>query len=104
MSLEGWIWYMFRDSWISALKKRNSPSRYSAGRFHPYGSSLKRPAMWLSSTRRGKRECALVSIETYACMSGDYDAEMARVEEANQEYQAKRRADRRAKKNGAADM
>lgn len=55
-------------------------------------------------TRRGKRECALVSIETYACMSGDYDAEMARVEGANQEYQAKRRADRRAKKNGAADM
>ena len=55
-------------------------------------------------TRRGKRKCALVSIETYACMSDDYDAEMARVDEARREYQTKRRADRRAKKNGAADM
>lgn len=54
-------------------------------------------------TRRGKRECALVSIETCACMSDDYDAEMERVEEANREYQAKRRAVRRVK-NGTTDM
>ena len=26
-------------------------------------------------TRKGKRECALISIETYACMSGDYHVE-----------------------------
>ena len=55
-------------------------------------------------TRRGKRECALVSIETYACMSGDYEAEMARVEAASREYREKRRAARRENRNGTQDM
>ena len=40
-------------------------------------------------TRRGKRECALMSIETYACMSDDYEAEMARVKALSQEYREK---------------
>ena len=55
-------------------------------------------------TRRGKRECVLISIETYACMSEDYEAEMARVKALSQEYKEKRRAARRAKRNGTDNM
>ena len=55
-------------------------------------------------SRKGKPECALMSIETYACMSEDYEAEMARVEAASREYQAKRKAARGAKRNGTQDM
>ena len=40
-------------------------------------------------TRRGKRECALMSIETYACISEDYEAEMAKVKALNREYREK---------------
>ena len=31
-------------------------------------------------TRRGKRDCAIMSIETHACMSGDYERTMREVE------------------------
>ena len=41
-------------------------------------------------TRKGKRECALMFIETYACMSDDYEAEMARVKALSQEEGEKR--------------
>ena len=33
-------------------------------------------------TRRGKRDCAIMSIETHACMSGDYERTMREVEDA----------------------
>ena len=55
-------------------------------------------------TRKGKRECALMSIETYACMSEDYEAEMAKVKALSREYREKRKAARRARKDGAEDM
>ena len=55
-------------------------------------------------TRRGKRECALMSIETYACLSEDYEAEMARVEAASLEYREKRRAARKVKNHGTEDL
>ncbi len=55
-------------------------------------------------TRRGKRECALMSIETYACMSEDYEAEMAREKALSQEYREKRKAARRARKDGAENL
>ena len=47
-------------------------------------------------TRRGKRDCVMMSIETYACMSEDYEAVMANVKAASQEYREKRMAERRA--------
>ena len=40
-------------------------------------------------TRKGKRECALMSIETYACISEDYEAEMAKVKTLSREYREK---------------
>ena len=47
-------------------------------------------------TRRGKPECALMSIETYACMSEDYEAEMDKVKALSREYREKRKAARRS--------
>lgn len=55
-------------------------------------------------THRGKPDCVMMSIETWACMSEDYGAVMASVEAASQEYREKRRADRRAKRNGTSNM
>ena len=48
-------------------------------------------------TRRGKRVCALMSIETHACLSDDYEAEMAEVEREAQAYREKKKAGRRRK-------
>ncbi len=48
-------------------------------------------------TRRGKRVCALMSIETHACLSDDYEAEMAEVEREAQKYREARKANRRRK-------
>ena len=55
-------------------------------------------------TRRGHRICALTSIETHACLSGNYEAEIAEVERISREYREKRRAARRIKQNGAEDI
>ena len=55
-------------------------------------------------THRGKPDCVMMSIETWACMSEDYGAVMASVEAASQEYREKRRAARRIKQNGAEDI
>lgn len=46
-------------------------------------------------TRRGNRICALMSIETHACLSSNYEAEIAEVERISREYREKRRAARR---------
>ena len=43
----------------------------------------------------GKRICALMSIETHACLSEDYEAEMAEVEREAQAYREKKKASRR---------
>lgn len=48
-------------------------------------------------TRHGKRVCALMSIETHACLSDDYEAEMAEVEREAQAYREKKKASRRRK-------
>ena len=55
-------------------------------------------------TRRGKPDCDMMSIETYACLSDDYEAVMANMEAASQEYREKRMAERRAKQNGTSNM
>ena len=55
-------------------------------------------------TRRGKPDCVMMSIETWACMSEDYGAVIESVEAACQEYREKRRANRRAKRNGTSNM
>ena len=62
---------------------------------------LKTPGHVVFFTRRGKRDCAIMSIETHACLSGDYEKTMREVEEAA----AARREEQKAKqreKGGAA--
>ena len=49
-------------------------------------------------TRRGKRECAIMSVETHACLSGDYEKTMREMEEATEAWREERRARRKAKR------
>ena len=49
-------------------------------------------------TRRGKRDCAIMSIETHACMSGDYERTMREVEEAATKWRAERKTHRQQAK------
>ena len=64
---------------------------------------LKTPGHVIFFTRRGKRDCAIMSIETHACLSGDYEKTMCEIEEAaaawREEQKAMRRARREARKN-----
>ena len=54
-------------------------------------------------TRRGKRDCAIMSIETHACLSGDYEKTMREVEEAAAAWREEQKAKRRAKKEAQHD-
>ena len=54
-------------------------------------------------TRRGKRDCAIMSIETHACLSGDYEKTMREVEEAAASWREEQKAKRRAKKEAQHD-
>lgn len=54
-------------------------------------------------TRRGKCECALMSIETHACLSGDYEKTIREVEEATAAWREEQKARRRAKKEARHD-
>ena len=49
-------------------------------------------------TRRGKRDCAIMSIETHACMSGDYEKTMREAEEAAAKWRAERNTRRQQEK------
>lgn len=49
-------------------------------------------------TRRGKRECAIMSVETYACLSGDYEKTVREMEEATETWREERRARLKAKR------
>ena len=46
-------------------------------------------------TRRGKRVGAMTSIETHACLSGDYEKTMREVEEAAVAWREERKAKRK---------
>ena len=54
-------------------------------------------------TRCGKRDCAIMSIETHACLSGDYEKTMREVEEAAAAWREEQKAKRRAKKEEQHD-
>ena len=49
-------------------------------------------------TRRGKRECAIMSIETHACLSGDYEKTMNEVEEVAAAWRAEQKARRKERR------
>ncbi len=51
-------------------------------------------------TRRGKRVGAMTSIETHACLSGDYEQTMCEVEEAAAAWHEERKAERKRKHGG----
>lgn len=54
-------------------------------------------------TRYGKRDCAIMSIETYACLSGDYEKTMREIEEAAEAWREEQKALRRARKEAQRD-
>ena len=48
-------------------------------------------------TRRGKRVCTMMSVETYACLSGDYEKTLNSIDREAAAWRAERRAKRRAR-------
>ena len=65
---------------------------------------LEIPGHVIFFTRRKVRVVALMSIETHACLSNDYEAEMAKVEEAAHTYREERKAARRGRRHEQTDM
>ena len=51
-------------------------------------------------TRRGKRVGAMTSIETHACLSGNYEKTMCEVEEAAAAWHEERKAKRKRNRGG----
>ena len=56
---------------------------------------LETPGHVIFFTRRKKHIAVLMSIETHACLSNDYEAEMTKVEEAARAYREEKKAARR---------
>ena len=56
---------------------------------------LETPGHVIFFTRRKKHIAVLMSIETHACLSNNYEAEMAKVEEAARAYREEKKAARR---------
>ncbi len=66
---------------------------------------LETPGHVIFLTRRKAHIAVLMSIETYACLSNDYKAEMTKVEEAARAYREERKAARRRRSGSEqADM
>ena len=68
---------------------------------------LKTPGHVIFFTRRGKRDCVIMSIETDACLNGDYEKTMREIEEAaaawREEQKAMRRVGRKARNDSHKD-
>jgi len=56
---------------------------------------LETPGHVIFFTRRKKHIAVLMSIETHTCLSNDYEAEMAKVEETACAYREEKKAARR---------
>ena len=56
---------------------------------------LETPGHVIFFTRRKKHIAVLMSIETHACLSDNYEAEIAQVEEAARAYREQKKAARR---------
>ena len=59
---------------------------------------LKTPGHVIFFTRRGKRNCAIMSIETHACLSGDYEKTLREAEDAAAKWRAERKTRRQQAK------
>lgn len=66
-------------------------------------SYLKTPGHVIFFTRRGKRDCAIMSIETHACLSGDYENIMREIEEAAAAWREEQKALRKARREAKHD-
>ena len=64
---------------------------------------LETPGHVIFFTRRKKHIAVLMSIETHACLSGDYEKTMREVEEAASAWREEQKAKRRAKKEAQHD-
>ena len=64
---------------------------------------LKTPGHVIFFTRWGKRDCAIMSIETHACLSGDYEKTMCEIEEAAAAWREEQKAMRRARREARND-
>lgn len=79
--------FLIEEKDVSVTEFRRKPSviwRY-----------LKTPGHVIFLTRRRVHIAVLMSIETHACLSNDYKAEMAKVEEAARAYREEKKAARR---------
>lgn len=64
---------------------------------------LKTPGHVIFFTRRGKRDCAIMSIETHACLSGDYENTMREIEDATTAWREEQKALCKARREAKHD-
>ena len=79
--------FLFEEKDVSVTVFRRKPSAV--------WQYIETPGHVIFFTRRKKHIAVLMSIETHACLSNDYEAEMAKVEEAARAYREEKKAARR---------
>ena len=79
--------FLIEEKDVSVTEFRRKPS--AVWRY------LETPGHVIFFTRRKKHIAVLMSIETHACLSNDYEAEMAKVEGAARTYREEKKAARR---------
>ena len=79
--------FLIEEKYVSVTVFRRRPSAV--------WQYLETPGHVIFFTRRKKHIAVLMSIETHACLSNDYEAEMAKVEEAARAYREEKKAARR---------
>ena len=79
--------FLIEEKEVSVTEFRRKPSAV--------WQYLETPGHVIFFTRRKKHIAVLMSIETHACLSNDYEAEMAKVEEAARAYREEKKAARR---------
>ena len=79
--------FLIEEKDVSVTEFRRKPS--AVWRF------LETPGHVIFFTCRKERIAVLMSIETHACLSDDYEVEMAKVEEAARAYREEKKAARR---------
>ena len=79
--------FLIEEKDVSVTEFRRKPSAV--------WQSLETPGHVIFFTRRKVRVAVLMSIETHACLSDDYEGEMTKVEEAARAYREEKKAARR---------
>ena len=88
--------FLIEEKDVSVTEFRRKPS--AVWRF------LEIPGHVIFFTRRKVRVAVLMSIETHACLSDDYEGEMAKVEEAARAYREEKKARRRRSGHEQTDL